>query len=125
MVLLVRIVLGLIALSFGLIGLRFMFMPEVTAAAFFVSPEGVGGLSTIRGDFGGAFLATAAFVALGLRPRRSHWLHAAALLLGLIAAGRAVGLVVDGIDPDALTPFVIELVFVALLLIGAHRLSNA
>jgi hypothetical protein len=125
MILLVRVVLGSMALFFFAWGLRFVFTPDTMAADFFVAPVGTGGLSTIRGDLGGAFLAVAAFIALGLRRGATHWLHAGAILLGLIAAGRAVGFVFDGVTESALAAFVAEIVFTALLLIGARRLAHA
>jgi len=125
MILVVRVVLGSIALFFLAWGLRFVFTPDTMGAEFFVAPVGTGGLSTIRGDLGGAFLATSVFIALGLRPRATLWLHAAAIVLGLIAAGRAVGLVVDGVTESALAAFVVEIVFATLLLIGARRLAHA
>jgi hypothetical protein len=122
-IVLVRIVLTLVGLFFLLAGLRFVFTPDAIAAQFHVAPVGLAGLSTLRGDFGGAFLAIAAFVGMGLRPGGTRWLHAASLVLALIAAGRVVGFVVDGVAPDTLVPFVVELVFVGLLLIGARRLQ--
>ena len=67
MTILVRTLIGLIALIFVAWGLRFIFTPEAMAAEFAITPSGVAGLSTIRGDLGGAFPAIGLFAAMGLR----------------------------------------------------------
>ena len=54
MTLIARILAGLVALFFVVMGLRFYFTPETLAAEFAITPVGVAGLSTIRGDLGGA-----------------------------------------------------------------------
>ena len=124
MVNVIRLVLGLIAAFFIIFGLRFMLTPEAMAVEFFISPVGAAGLSTVRGDLGGAFLGIGTFIILGLRPLATQWLHAAALILGTIALGRVVGFAVDGAVPSAVTGCIVEVVFVVLLEIGARRLRN-
>ena len=124
MVVVVRIVLGLIALFFIVFGLRFVLTPDAMAAEFFVSPLGVAGLSTVRADLGGAFVAVGSFIVLGLRSGASHWLYAAAIANGAIAAARIVGLAVDGVVEHAVTATVVEVAFAAMLLIGARRLEQ-
>jgi hypothetical protein len=123
MILLVRVVLGLIALFFLVGAGRFMLTPEAMGAEFAVSADGATGLSTIRGDLGGAFLAIAIFVGLGLATS-TRWLKAAAVLLGAVALGRAVGFAFDGFTERAVIAFAIEIVFVVLILIGARRLDH-
>jgi hypothetical protein len=66
MILLVRAVLGSIALFVFAWGLRLVFTRDTMGAEFFVAPVGTGGLSTIRGDLGGALLAASDFIAPGL-----------------------------------------------------------
>ncbi len=119
-----RVVVGLIGLFFLVFGLRFVFTPADMAAAFLLAPDGIGGLSNIRGDLGGAFLAVAVFTALGLRPGGAHWLYAAATVNLTIAAARIVGFLVDGTTEAAVTAFMFELVFAALLVIAGRRLSR-
>lgn len=125
MVLIMRIVVGLIGVFFLVFGLRFMATPADMAVQFFVEPLGIAGLSTIRGDLGGAFLATAFFLFLGLGTGVMLWLRAAAIIIGTIALGRLVGFVFDGATPDTLLPFAVEAVFVALIVIAARRLRAA
>jgi hypothetical protein len=124
MVIVIRVVLGLIAAFFVVFGVRFMLTPDAMAAAFFVTPAGVAGLSTVRADLGGAFFGIGACIVLGLFPRATRWLHAAALILGTIAVGRLVGIVADGSPRSAITALIVEVVFVILLVVGARRLGN-
>lgn len=118
----VRIVLGLIAAFFIVFGVRFMLTPDAMAAAFFISPAGAAGLSTIRGDLGGAFIGMGACIVLGLT-LATRWLHAAALILGAIVVGRLVGMVADGVPQSAVMACAVEVVFIVLLEVGARRLD--
>ncbi len=122
MVIMIRIVLGLIATFFIVFGLRFMFTPDIMEGEFFINAVGAAGLSTVRADLGGSFIAMGVFIVMGLRNGATLWLQAAAIAVGTIAVGRIVGFVVDGVVPSAVTACIVEVVFVALLLIGARRL---
>lgn len=125
MVVVVRIVLGLMALFFIVFGVRFALTPDAMAAQFFITPLGVAGLSTVRADLGGAFIAVGTFIVLGLRPGATQWLYAAAIANGAIAGARIVGMAADGVVEHSLTAAVVEVVFVALLTIGARRLRQS
>jgi uncharacterized protein DUF4345 len=121
----VRVLVGLVALFFVVFGLRFVLTPEAMAGGdFAILPVGVPGLATVRGDLGGAFLAVGIFAILGLVNRARTWLYAAAIVVGTIAACRIVGFALDGLNRVTLTPFVVEVVMVAILLTGARRLSS-
>jgi hypothetical protein len=124
MIVVVRIVLGLIALFFIVFGVRFVLTPDTMAAEFFITPLGVAGLSTVRADLGGAFIAVGTFVVLGLRPGATLWLYAAAITNGAIAAARIVGMAVDGVVEHSVAAAVVEVAFAALLTIGARRLQQ-
>ena len=120
-----RILIGLIALFFLVWAFRFFFMPEAIATEFSIAPIGAAGLSTVRGDLGGAFFAIGAFALLGLRPGAAQWLYAAAAVIGAVAIGRTIGFAFDGTLPTTVVPFVIEVVFVVMLLFGARTLRNS
>jgi len=122
MTLLVRTLIGLVALFYIAWALRFFFTPETMAAEFAISPSGTTGLSTIRGDLGGAFLAIGLFAALGMRRGARHWLYAAAALIGSIALGRTIGIIFDGVTQSVLIPFSTELACIAALVYCARRL---
>ncbi len=119
-----RILVGLVALFFLAFSFRFFFLPEGIAADFAIAPLGVAGLSTIRGDLGGAFFAIGVFALLGLRAGATQWLYASAAIVGAVAFGRTVGFAIDGLLTTTLVPFLIEVAFVAILLIGARALRN-
>ncbi len=120
-----KIVIGLIALLFLVMGGGLLIDPASATAQFGLESTGVVGLSTLRGDLAGMFLASALMLALGLVRGNTTWVLAVAVLMALIAFGRLVGFVADGADPATVTAFVAELVIVALLYLGHRRLSNA
>jgi len=124
MTILVRTLIGLIALFFIAWGLRFFFTPDAMAAEFGIVPSGVAGLSTVRGDLGGAFLGIGLLAAMGLRRGARHWLYAAAGLIGAIALGRAIGFAFDGAPQAVVIPFSTELAFIAALVYAARRLRS-
>ncbi len=122
MTLLARILVGLVAVFFLVWGLRFYFSPDAMAASFSIAPSGVPGLSTVRGDLGGMFVAVGVLAAAGLRRGSHRLLYTAATIIGAVAFGRFVGFAFDGTPMTSVVPFVAELVFVAILLFGALRL---
>jgi hypothetical protein len=122
MTLVARILVGLVALFFLAFSFRFFFLPEGIATEFAVAPLGVAGLSTIRGDLGGAFFAIGAFALMGLRAGAAQWLCASAAVIGAVAVGRTFGFAIDGMLPTTLVPFIVEVVFVVILLFGARTL---
>ncbi|MEZ5558205.1 MAG: DUF4345 family protein [Pseudomonadales bacterium] len=113
--LLLKILVGLVALLLLYLGLGLVFDPLEGVRAFAVEPQGLHGLSTIRGDLGGMFIASTIMLSIGLATGASLWYMAVAVLMGAIAAGRVVGFVVDGYDDASLAPFIVELVMVAVL----------
>jgi hypothetical protein len=122
---LVRVLVGLVAFFFVVWGLRIVLTPEAMASEFSILTVGVSGLATVRGDLGGAFLATGIFACVGLANRARPWLYGAALILATIATCRIAGFAFDGVSRLTLAPFIIELVFVAILLWGARRLPSS
>jgi len=120
-----RILVGLVALFFLVYGLRFYFTPQSMAAEFAVTPIDLPGLSTMRGDLGGMFIAVGVFAALGLRSGHARRLYTAATIVGAVAFGRAIGFVLDGTAPTTFVPFAIELVFIAILAFGARVLRES
>jgi hypothetical protein len=117
-----RIVIGLVALLLLVMGLNLMFNPEGAAAGYGLTPDGVIGLNSLRGDLGGLFLASTALLVIGLVSQRAEWFFAVAVVIGLIAFGRLVGFVMDGTPAStSLTAFTVELVIV-LLMFAASRM---
>ena len=83
------------------------------------APDGVAGLSTIRGLIGGFFLACVSMLALGLASYETIWFLAVAILMGVVVIGRVVGIVADGFDKAVVPPLIVEQV-IGGVLVTAH-----
>ena len=125
MLITMKVVVGLIGLILGVVlGLRWMFAPESIGAELGITLGDIAALSTARADLGGMFVGAGTLCALGLRSGEARWLQAAAVLIGAVAVGRALGLVVDGYAPQMLVFLIVELVMVGALLAAAGRLAR-
>jgi len=105
-------------------------------AMAFVSPAELGatlglgalsplGANALRADVGALFLTSAVAVALALFAKRPSWLYVPALLYGIAVTGRLIGVLVDGAPEGIAGPMIIELVLVALSILGAKKLPAA
>lgn len=121
---LLRLALLLIAAFFAVLGLAIMVTPGLASEIFAVSPDGILGLSTLRGDLGGIFLCGGALAGLGLRDPGAAWLPALALLVGAIALGRLIGLMIDGFDTRAVSNIAVEVLIVVVALSARKRLAT-
>jgi hypothetical protein len=122
----IKLIPGLVALLFLMMGIGFLSDPVAGAQQVGVSPLGIDGLSTIRGDLAGLFLACVVLLALGIWRNEGTWLLAVAVLMLVIAAGRVVGFVVDGVPGEGpITAFVFELLIAAGLIYASGRLKGA
>jgi hypothetical protein len=93
-----------------------MFAPSRMTKNFALEPVGVAGLSTIRSVIGGLFLSSVALLIIGFVTAQPQAYVAVAILLGVVALGRVVGLLADGFVKDVIPPLVVELVLIAALL---------
>lgn len=82
------------------------------------------GLNALRADMGAFFLASAIASAAALFGGRPHWILGAAVLYGLAAAGRLLGIAIDGAPEGVLTPIVVEVTMVVLSLFAARALAR-
>jgi hypothetical protein len=115
-----KVLVGVVAVLFALLGVRWMFMPASVAVDLGIVLGSAEALNTARGDLGGMFLAAAGLCALGLRTGDGRWLQAVAALVGCVALGRLVGIALDGFSPTAGMSIAVELVMVAILLSAAR-----
>ncbi|MEM8765831.1 MAG: DUF4345 family protein [Pseudomonadota bacterium] len=124
--LLLRVLIGAIALLFLVMGLGYVFDPASNAADLSLTPIGEHGLNTLRGDLGGLFLGSTVLLVLGLVQRRIEWFLSVAVFMGVIASGRIVGFVVDGNPAElALIAFGFEVGITALLVLASYRQLRA
>ncbi|MCP4005117.1 MAG: DUF4345 domain-containing protein [bacterium] len=116
-----KVLVGIIAVLLALLGLRWMFDPNAAAESVGMVLNSPDALNTARGDLGGMFLACVALCIQGIRSGEGRWLLAVATLVGFVAAGRVIGLAMDGSSSAALTSIPIELGMVAVLVIAARQ----
>ncbi|WP_309646498.1 MBL fold metallo-hydrolase [Phenylobacterium sp.] len=99
--------------------------PEELAGALKVGILAPEGLSTLRGDLGGLFVALAALCFAGVWTRRTVLLQAAALVLFAIVVGRLTGVVDDGLPGGVPRALVIEIAAIVALALHARALGRA
>ena len=115
-----KALIALLCLPLLVLGLSAMFNPSSVIEKFAVVPLDAHGWNTVRADIGGLLLGIALLMLMGLWRKNTTWFLAAALLSGIVAVGRLVGLAFDGADMAVVPPLVVELVIVGVML-TAHR----
>lgn len=96
-------------LLFALMGIAFWTVPDLIGPRFSVEPVGLAGLSTLRADLGGLFLALSALTLGGVLLRRRWLLAAAGLMLTAAATGRLIGWLVTGSTGGLLATLPVEI----------------
>lgn len=119
-----QILVGLATLMLFGLGTMSMFAPRRMLKNFAIEPIGTAGLSTVRSVIGGLFLASVVMLAYGLIAGQTLGFVAVALLLGVVALGRVVGILADGFDKAVLPPLIVELVIIAVLLVSYAKLGG-
>lgn len=122
--LIVTALLFVLGLLFLYIGVGFLLDPSVAGGDFGLSPKGPQGLSSIRGDMTSLFWVTGICMIWGAWKRNGDPLVAAALLMGIVFAGRSVSLALDGTYEGWFMPMSVEALTVALCLIGWKLLPH-
>ncbi|MCL9780139.1 DUF4345 family protein [Vibrio sp. S4M6] len=118
-----QILIGLITLMLTGMGIMSMFAPTKMVTNFALEPVGKAGLNTIRSVIGGLFVASVVMLANGLISGDTEGYFFVAIIMLVAAAGRVVGLILDGFDKAVVPPLVLELVIAAILLY-AHMKSG-
>jgi len=124
MVLTLQILVGLATLMLLGLGTMSMFAPRRMVKNFAIEPVGTAGLSMIRSVIGGLFITGVALLAFGLLTGQTLGFVVVALLLGIVAFGRIVGIVADGFDKAVVPPLVVELVIIAVLMTAYGHLPT-
>ena len=104
---------GLVLLAMGI---RAQLDPAGAAQSLALAPIGVGGLASVRADLFGLFTGTAVASIYGAIRVRRDFLLVAALIIGIIAAGRVASIFIDGMAPTSVPATLIEVLMVAVLL---------
>ena len=126
MTLVLRIVVGLWGIGFGLLAVRGILDPKVFLDQFGVQGPGAS-INTIRSDFGAFFLVSAVSALWAAwQPAKARLLYVPAALNGTALAGRLIGLAMgDPSSPANNQAMIIEGVTVLLMLFAAQRLGAA
>jgi len=117
-----RVLIALVGLFNLAIGLAFLIDPARLGTAFFLAPNGIQGLATMRADFTAFFVTGGVFALLGAVRGRAELLAVPLALLGIALSARFVSLAVDGISPSAFQPMAAEAVMIAILVAGQRTL---
>lgn len=119
-----RIIVGLWGLGFGLLAVRGILDPNVFLGQFGFEAPGAS-INSIRADFGAFFLVSAIGALLGAwKPEKAMLLYVPAALFGTALIGRLLGLAMGDPASDANNQaMLIEGISVALMLFAANRLG--
>lgn len=118
-----QILVGVATVMLLGLGTVSMFAPRRMVKNFAIEPIGPAGLSTVRAVIGGFFIASVAMLVFGLVTGQTLGFVAVALLMGVVAFGRIVGLVADGFEKAIVPPLVVELIIIGLLITAYTQLS--
>ncbi|WP_334164390.1 MBL fold metallo-hydrolase [Phenylobacterium sp.] len=119
------VLVALYALLFAALALGFWAAPEIAAQRLHLEAIGAPGLSSLRGDLGGLFLALAGLSGVGLLRKQRALLLAAAAVLAVIVAGRLIGFVLAGVSREVFVPLIVEIVGAAILVLHVRGLPGA
>jgi hypothetical protein len=120
-----RLLVTIWALFFGILGLRGLIDPAVYVQQFDLPAIGAVARNTIRADFSAFFLVAAGSALYGAWARdAAHWLRVPAMLFGGALLFRALGLALgDPLGPIVQTSMIAEAVSAVLLFTAARRLA--
>lgn len=111
-----QILVALATVMLAGLGTMSMFAPRRMVKNFAIEPIGTTGVSTIRSVIGGLFIASVVMLVYGLVAGQTLGFVAVALVLGVVAFGRVVGLFADGFDKAVVPPLLVEAVIITVLL---------
>lgn len=111
-------------LFFVLLGLGFLFQPEVAGAGIGLAAQNTQGLSTLRGDFLGFFGIIGICMLWGAWARKGDLLLVPAIIMVVVIIGRLVSAATDGTFDGFAIPILIEAAIAVLLLVARNMLPH-
>lgn len=101
-----RLFLGFIALSIGMIGVLYLYDPNLLLARYDLATGSAGMDNMLRSTYGGLFLASSLIFALGvfMAERRRDALAFVAIFMTGAALGRIVSILAVGSPPATIMP---------------------
>ena len=115
-----RILVGLVAALFLIMGLGFWFALDQTVTSFAITPDNILGRASIRADFGALFFGVGLMSAMACWRRSRTYAFGALLLLSIAISGRVVSILLDGAAPGGTEPMVVEALSIAILAWARH-----
>ena len=128
MTLIARLVLALNAGVIGLIGLAYLYDPNMLLANYGLSTDSLGMDNMLRSTYGGLFLCVAGLFAFGAlnADRRADALGLLALFMGGLAFGRIASIVMAGTpDPSIMSLLAYEAVAFLIALFLYRQTASA
>jgi hypothetical protein len=119
-----RIAVALVGLFSLAMGLMAFASPAQLGEALGLGALSPFGANSLRADLGAFFLASGLASLLALFAGRAQWMWGVAALYGLAVIGRVLGVVLEGVPEGVAQAIVVELVLVALSVIGAKTLAR-
>ncbi len=116
-----RAVAGLAAILFAALGLTLWLAPATAAARLGLAAGAPGGLTALRADIGGLFAGLALLCGAAVWSRRRPWFLAAAAVLGAVAFGRLLGMIVDGAAAGDALALAVEAGLAVALALGSRE----
>jgi hypothetical protein len=117
-----KIVAGLFAVFFILMGLRWAFDPSSAAQSLGMALLDGNALSTQIGDLGSFFITIGVFTLIGVITETRHWFYAPSMLLLVAALYRGLATLIYG-APFAFSSIIIEVVVGLFLIVAGSRIS--
>ncbi|MBU6320615.1 MAG: hypothetical protein KGS00_13300 [Alphaproteobacteria bacterium] len=120
-----RVGLGVMGALGCLIALRAWSDPGLVGAQLGLSPVGGLGEATIRADIAGFFAGGGLLSIMAALRDDARLLTPPLLLVAIALSGRALTLVLNGLEPAMAPPMIIEAGLLAILLLGRLTLSRS
>lgn len=123
---LTRLFLGFNAISIGMIGVLYLYDPNLLLSRYDLVTGSAGMDSMLRSAYGGVFIACAAIFALGifLANRRRDALGFVAIFMTGAALGRIASIAIEGMPPSTIMPllyFEIAMAMIAAILFARAK----
>jgi hypothetical protein len=113
-----RILVGLLAAFYLLIGIQYWFMFDQAAATFHLSTTDLFARANIRADMGVTFFGIGILSAMAAWKKGRAYAWGAMLLLSIALVGRIVSMLIDGPAPGGTMPMIVEALSIAILYWG-------
>ena len=121
---LIRGLVGLVAVLALLLGARFWLAPAAIGETFGLHTVGPLGLATLRADIGALFLGLGVLSAAAAIRDNRRLVTAPLVIIAIALTGRLITAATAGLPHEGLPPMVVEVVMLAILAAGRRWLGD-